>query len=676
MSARTTRLLSAAALLSTCGLAHADVQTQVVVVSHQPAGTTGGQFDAFGNARLNEFGEVLFWARSTANLVADNDECAAAIPIGLGATFYTTAGAADSLPISCAARSDVWFEFTDHSGADLTTVQFYLSGPDYGQAALGIFRGDCASLTSVACFTGSTTPSVSFTPTMRTVKLRVGSNVAAQSGQGLLVARQVSGTLTGVVSTSITDGALWSDVGGTLAPILREATTTFDPALIHESFNIAAWSDHGAAATTAVQGAPVVNTTRAVLLDWAAETGEAGSVAIDTVPAAPPYTPTIPGPASVTDDGMIAFALLDGTSIRYGETTHAANTLAPELDGLTWHNFDQPSVSSNGHVAWRSRLAGAGVSGTNDVALWKDAGDGPVLVARAGQQVPSSKPGVVFTQFGADVGVDAAGGVSFWAEVSGPGVDASNNSGIWSDRGGELVAVVRAGAAAPEAGANAAFASFARRPMVNTAGDVAFAAFVVGPSITAQNNSGLWVFRSDNTRRLFAREGAAAPGLEGVQFATFGEGVLNNRGDLAFVATLRGEGVVPLNAQALYFAGAEHGVVQIVRSGQEFAIGEGDTRTVREVLFGTGRAQGGHGQFNAQGTLLYELAFTDRTTALVKSTIICPADFDNSGVVEVSDIFAYLAAWFAMDAAAEWDGEEGITVADLLEYLTQWFGGC
>lgn len=675
MSIRAIRA-SAAVLLTLSGSAAGDVQTQVVAVSRQPAGSTGGQFDAFGNARLNELGEVLFWARSTANLATDSDECAGAIPIGLGATFFTTRGAADSLPISCAARSDVWFEFTDHSGAELTTVQFYLSGPDYGQAALGIFRGDCASLTSVACFTGTTIPSVSFTPSMRTVKLRVGSNAAGQGGEGLLVARLTGTGQSMNVWTSVTDGALWSDSGGTLSPILRETTTTFDPMFLHESFNIAAWTNHGAAATSAVQGTPVVNTTRAVLLEWDAETAAATSVEIDTVPATPPYTPTIPGPASMTDDGAVAFALLDGTSVRYGEVVHAAGSAAPGLDGLSWQNFDQPSVSANGHVAWRSRLAGPGVTGTNDVALWKDVGDGPVLVARAGQQVPSSKPGVVFNQFGADVGVDAAGGVSFWAEVSGPGIDASNNSGVWSDRGGELAAIVRAGAAAPEAGSHAAFASFARRPMVNAAGDVAFAAFVAGPSITAQNNSGLWVFRSNNTRRLFAHEGAAAPGLEGVQFATFGEGVLNNRGDLAFVATLRGEGVVPSNAQALYFAGAEHGVVQIVRSGQEFAVGEGDTRTVREVLFGTGRAQGGHGQFNAQGTLLYQLAFTDRTTALVKSTIICPADFDNSGVVEVSDIFAYLVAWFAMDAAAEWDGEEGITIADLLEYLMQWFGGC
>lgn len=676
MQARITRLLSCAVLIGVCGAATADVQTQVVAVSRQDAGATGGVFDTFGNARLNELGEVLFWARSTANRVTDNDECTGVIPIGLGATFYTTAGAADSLPISCAARSDVWFEFTDHSGADMTTVQFYLAGPDYGQAALGIFRGDCASLTSVACFTGTTIASVSFTPTMRTVRLRVGSNAVGQSGEGLLVARQTFPGPSQTVSTSTHDGALWSDAGGALSPILREATTTFDPMLIHESFNIAAWSMHGAAATSAVQASPVLNTTRAVLLDWSAETAAVTQVEIDTIPAAPPYAPTTPGPASLTDDGAMAFALLDGTSIRYGQTVHAAGSAAPGLDGLTWQSFDQPSVSSNGHVAWRSRLAGAGVNDTNDIALWKDAGAGPVLVVRAGQQVPAAKPGVVFTQFGADVGVDAAGGVTFWAEVSGPGIDASNNSGIWSDRGGEIAAVVRAGAPAPEAGLHAAFASFARRPMVNAAGEVAVAAFVTGPGITTQNNSGLWVFRANNTRRLVVREAAAAPGLEGVQFATFGEGVINDRGDLAFVATLRGEGVAPSNAQALYFAGAEHGVVQIARSGAEFVVGEGDGRTVREVMFGTGRAQGGHGQFNAQGTLLYQLAFTDRTTALVKSTIICPADFDNSGVVEVSDIFAYLAAWFSMDAAAEWDGEEGITVADLLEYLTQWFGGC
>jgi glucose/arabinose dehydrogenase len=55
---------------------------------------------------------------------------------------------------------------------------------------------------------------------------------------------------------------------------------------------------------------------------------------------------------------------------------------------------------------------------------------------------------------------------------------------------------------------------------------------------------------------------------------------------------------------------------------------------------------------------------------------LCAADFDGSGGADVPDIFAFLSAWFAMDASAEFDGVEGIAVPDIFAFLSLWFAGC
>jgi hypothetical protein len=54
----------------------------------------------------------------------------------------------------------------------------------------------------------------------------------------------------------------------------------------------------------------------------------------------------------------------------------------------------------------------------------------------------------------------------------------------------------------------------------------------------------------------------------------------------------------------------------------------------------------------------------------------CPADFNGSGGVNVQDIFAFLAAWFAADARADFNGVNGINITDIFSFLDAWFAGC
>ena len=53
----------------------------------------------------------------------------------------------------------------------------------------------------------------------------------------------------------------------------------------------------------------------------------------------------------------------------------------------------------------------------------------------------------------------------------------------------------------------------------------------------------------------------------------------------------------------------------------------------------------------------------------------CLADFDANGTVEVSDIFAFLASWFAEEPAAyEFGGTPGVPA--IFAFLSVWFAGC
>lgn len=54
----------------------------------------------------------------------------------------------------------------------------------------------------------------------------------------------------------------------------------------------------------------------------------------------------------------------------------------------------------------------------------------------------------------------------------------------------------------------------------------------------------------------------------------------------------------------------------------------------------------------------------------------CPADADHSGLVDVADIFSFLAAWFASEPAADFDRAGGVGVQDVFAFLGAWFMGC
>lgn len=54
----------------------------------------------------------------------------------------------------------------------------------------------------------------------------------------------------------------------------------------------------------------------------------------------------------------------------------------------------------------------------------------------------------------------------------------------------------------------------------------------------------------------------------------------------------------------------------------------------------------------------------------------CAADFDNSGVLTIQDVFGYMGAWFNGDLQADFDRDGDLSTGDVFGFLGAWFAGC
>lgn len=116
--------------------------------------------------------------------------------------------------------------------------------------------------------------------------------------------------------------------------------------------------------------------------------------------------------------------------------------------GVVFNGFSPDSVVMNGagRVAFIGYLRGSGVTeAVNDTGIWSQGGGNLTLVARAGSQVPGMANGVVFDTF-FSMAMNSAGRVAFQAQIKGPGITYQQNSdGIWAQTNAGLTLIARGG---------------------------------------------------------------------------------------------------------------------------------------------------------------------------------------------------------------------------------------
>jgi hypothetical protein len=202
-------------------------------------------------------------------------------------------------------------------------------------------------------------------------------------------------------------------------------------------------------------------------------------------------------------------------------------------------------------------------------------------------------------------------------------VTAGNANGLWtSGAGGTLTNVARSGTSGtggPNLGPGVEFlGNFFFDTRVNDAGAVAFWAVLTGST----DNEGVFT-TAGGAMHAVAREGDAAPGTSaGVAFGGFiNQSVsLNNAGDVAFLAALKGAGIGTTNRDGIWStAGGQ--LVKVVREGDSFDVDPGpatDLRVISDIEFGNTFVPT---RLTEDGRLAFELTFTDGTSGVFTAVV-------------------------------------------------------
>ncbi len=211
---------------------------------------------------------------------------------------------------------------------------------------------------------------------------------------------------------------------------------------------------------------------------------------------------------------------------------------APNTGGATYFLLYQPSITRSGDVAFRSELSGAGVTATNNRALFRQSGGGPVaLLLRAGDlsPLPGNSWGTSLSDPNAqEVGGAARAGFYWRLADGGAGKDA-----LWTEQAGTVRNIaLQGGAAAGIPSATFATLQNIFEQAFDESGQRLFTATVTGGGVTSANDFGLW-FDDGAATTLVVREGDDAPGLPAGQ--KFGNGffsppLLGPGGIVTFVA--------------------------------------------------------------------------------------------------------------------------------------------
>ena len=216
------------------------------------------------------------------------------------------------------------------------------------------------------------------------------------------------------------------------------------------------------------------------------------------------------------------------------------------FDRIAQERHHKLQVHPDGQIAFKSFLAGEGLTFYNDSGFWVGDADSLVLGARSGDRAPGTPPDTYFGHFsylGRPL-FNSAGDVAFSWGLVGPNLVANETRGMWLGPPGELRLIALEGDPAP--GLPSDFVSVGTSKLTED-GDFVFNAYLGG---TFQGSS-IWRIREDSLE-LVARPGSAAPGLPGVEFRLITHRTFDAHGNVAFKTRLFGEGVDPTNFESIW----------------------------------------------------------------------------------------------------------------------------
>ncbi|MEZ6319392.1 MAG: GC-type dockerin domain-anchored protein [Phycisphaerales bacterium] len=211
------------------------------------------------------------------------------------------------------------------------------------------------------------------------------------------------------------------------------------------------------------------------------------------------------------------------------------------LFGDPYSSFRQ-NINAAGDATFVVHLTGSGVTNDNDVAMWSESGpSGLHLVAREGDQAPGMPTGVRLDELSFLFVQNAMGQVVFRTTLTGPGVDESNDTAMWiQDADGGTTLIARAGQTAP--GAGTPFQRILYPHAINESGVFAFRALLQDHSpLTSESGDGIWIGSTSGGVEALAVLGDSVPGVTDARFEQFlSDPGINSDGSVVFTARIIG----------------------------------------------------------------------------------------------------------------------------------------
>jgi len=249
-------------------------------------------------------------------------------------------------------------------------------------------------------------------------------------------------------------------------------------------------------------------------------------------------------------------------------------------------------------------------------AVLKVARSGSVSVATARGSAAPGIRGARFTTFG-NATIDNSGRVALRAQLAGSGVKASNNSGIWVLP--SRAPVARIGSAAPGIPGRVLFKTLGD-PVLNNRGQVAFLATLASKAV------GIWA-NTSGALTLVACAQSQAPYPVGAVFSAFQRLALPDQGGPVILASLAigPGGVTALNNVGIWQADSNGALSLIAQTGDSIEL-EGAIKIIAGlgIFDSTAEAAAQPGGCNTGGALIFRATFTDGSQALITAAVRSP----------------------------------------------------
>jgi hypothetical protein len=211
--------------------------------------------------------------------------------------------------------------------------------------------------------------------------------------------------------------------------------------------------------------------------------------------------------------------------------------------------------------------------------------------------------------------------VAFRSVLAGGGTSLSNNQAVYLEKAGILSQVARKSFIAPETD-GAIFGGFSD-PAVNDLGEVAFRATLKGTggvSVTGRA-LGLWLGEPESLA-LAVRQGDAPPSVPGtVRFKSFSQFCAPAEGGLVFLATIAGNGITTSNNQGIWQRDEAGSIDLLVRKGDTLEVDGANRKVSSIVAFKTSAFCGSQGRnVSHDGAVTLLLKFGDGYQAIFSVT--------------------------------------------------------